>query len=351
MKLIIQIPCFNEAETLPETLRDLPREIPGIDCIEILVIDDGSQDATHDVAAGLGVHHIVRHRTNRGLAAAFQSGIDAALAAGADIIVNTDADNQYDGRDIGALVQPILDETADIVIGDRQVRDNQHFSSFKRKLQVLGSAIVRRLSRTSVTDAVSGFRAISRKAAQNIFIVSSFSYTTEMLIQAGRKRLSVVSIPVRTNYVERPSRLFGNVPQFIINTGLTILRAYAMYNPLKVFVAIGMLITVVGLAPTLRFIYFYITGQGNGHVQSLVIGGAFVTLGVVAIMLGVVADLIGRNRQLLEGTLERLRKIEDQLETGSQAGPDEGAVEVSDNEAAVAALIAGSARRNSGFKN
>lgn len=313
MKLIIQIPCFNEAETLPETLRDLPVEIPGIDCIEVLVIDDGSDDATREIAVRHGVQHVVRHRTNRGLAAAFQSGIDAALAAGADIIVNTDADNQYDGRDISALVQPILDETADIVIGDRQVRDNQHFSYFKRKLQVLGSAIVRRFSRTSVTDAVSGFRAISRKAAQNIFIVSSFSYTTEMLIQVGRKKMAVISIPVRTNYVERPSRLFGSIPQFIMNTGLTILRAYAMYNPLKVFVAIGALITTVGLAPILRFIYFYITGQGTGHVQSLVIGGAFVTLGVVAIMLGIVADLIGRNRQLLEGTLERLRKIEDQM--------------------------------------
>lgn len=325
MKLIIQIPCYNEAETLPETLRDLPREIPGIDSIEILVIDDGSVDSTREVAARHGVHHIVRHRANRGLAAAFQSGIDAALAEGADIIVNTDADNQYDGRDISALVQPILDEKADIVIGDRQVRNNQHFSSFKRKLQVLGSAIVRRLSRTTVTDAVSGFRAISRKAAQNIFIVSSFSYTTEMLIQAGRKRMAVISIPIRTNYVERPSRLFGSIPQFIVNTGLTILRAYAMYNPLKVFVAIGVLITAIGLAPILRFVYFYITGQGTGHIQSLVIGGAFITLGVVAMMLGIVADLIGRNRQLLEGTLERLRKIEDQLNR-EQLGGDEAAI-------------------------
>lgn len=327
MKLVIQIPCFNEAETLAETLHDLPVLIPGITSIEYLVIDDGSSDGTSAVAEANGVHHIVRHRTNRGLAAAFQTGIDASLAAGADIIVNTDADNQYDGRDIAALVQPILDETADIVIGDRQVRDNPHFGRFKRRLQVLGSKVVQRLSRTSVTDAVSGFRAISRKAAQSIFIVSSFSYTTEMLIQAGRKRLAVVSIPIRTNSVDRPSRLFTSIPQFIMNTGLTILRAYAMYNPLKVFLVAGALATLVGLVPTVRFLFFYAIGQGGGHIQSLVIGGGFLTLGVVAIMLGAVADLVGRNRQLLEGTMERLRKIEDQLSTTSNV-LDEDVVEI-----------------------
>ncbi len=319
MKLIIQIPCFNEAETLPETLFDLPRSIDGISKIEYLVIDDGSSDDTSGVAKRYGAHHIVRHRTNRGLAAAFQSGIDAALAAGADIIVNTDADNQYAGADIGKLVAPILDGRADIVIGDRRVKRNQHFGHFKRRLQVLGSFVVKRFSRTDVTDAVSGFRAISRSAAQNITIVSKFSYTTEMLIQAGSKRMSVCSVPIRTNNVERPSRLFKSIPQFIMNTGVTILRAYTMYNPLRVFVLFGALAALIGTVPIVRFLYFYALGQGTGNIQSLVIGGSFFTLGVIAIMLGIVADLVGRNRQLMESTLQRLRKIEDQITAGNVA--------------------------------
>ena len=310
MKLIIQIPCFNEAESLPETLLHLPREIAGVDRIEYLVIDDGSRDDTSEVARRWGVHHIVRHRTNRGLAAAFQSGIDAALAAGADIIVNTDADNQYDGRDIPALVAPILDGRADIVIGDRQVRSNSHFGRGKQLLQALGSAVVQRLSRTQVSDAVSGFRAISRAAAQRIFITARFSYTTEMLIQAGGKRMAVASVPVRTNAAMRPSRLFRNIPQFIMNTGVTMARAWAMYNPLRLFVTAGALAALAGLLPILRFLYFYAIGEGGGHVQSLVLGGVLLILGAVSIMFGIVADLVGRNRQLLETTLERVRRIE-----------------------------------------
>ncbi|VAV90253.1 Glycosyltransferase [hydrothermal vent metagenome] len=313
MKLIIQIPCYNEAESLPETLVALPRQIDGIDSIEILVIDDGSKDNTSEVARRFGVHHIVRHRTNRGLAAAFQSGINKALAEGADIIVNTDADNQYEGRDIAKLVQPVLVGEADIVVGDRGVRNNAHFGTFKRLLQRLGSATVKRLSNTQITDAVSGFRAISRSAAQRINITSSFSYTTEMLIQAGRKRMAVVSVPIRTNSAVRPSRLFKSIPQFITNTGATMIRAYAMYNPLKVFVLAGTVIALIGAAPILRFLYYYAIGEGNGHIQSLVIGGSLIVLGVVAIMFGAVADLVGRNRQLLEQTLERLRHVEDQL--------------------------------------
>jgi len=313
MKLIIQIPCFNEAESLPETLVALPRQIDGIDTIELLVIDDGSGDNTSDVASRFGVHHIVRHRTNRGLAAAFQSGINTALAEGADIIVNTDADNQYEGRDIGKLVAPVLKGDADIVVGDRGVRDNAHFGKFKRILQRLGSATVKKLSKTDITDAVSGFRAISRAAAQKINITSSFSYTTEMLIQAGRKRMSVVSVPVRTNSAVRPSRLFKSIPQFIVNQCATMIRAYAMYNPLKVFVIAGGVSAVIGAIPILRFLYFFMIGQGNGHIQSLVIGGSLLTLGVIATMFGAVADLVGRNRQLLEQTLERLRHVEDRL--------------------------------------
>jgi len=313
MKLIIQIPCFNEADSLPETLAALPRSVPGVDRIEYLVIDDGSSDRTSEVARRLEVHHIERHRTNRGLAAAFRTGIDRALAEGADIIVNTDADNQYEGADIAALVRPLITGEADVAIGDRGVASNAHFGWVKRRLQRLGSALVRRLSKTRTSDAVSGFRAMTRRAAQRINITSDFSYTTEMLIQAGRKRMCVVSVPVRTNGVVRPSRLFRSIPQFITNTALTIIRVYAMYNPLRVFVAIGGIAVLIGLAPMLRFLWFYLDGKGSGHVQSLVIGGALLVLGFLTILLGALADLIARNRLLLEQTLERVRMMEDTL--------------------------------------
>ena len=311
MKLIIQIPCFNEGNHLPATIAALPRSIEGIDAIEYLVIDDGSSDGTAVVAKSLGVAHIVRHRGNRGLAAAFRSGLDRALAEGADIIVNTDADNQYDGRDIAALVAPILKGEADIVIGDRGVGANAHFGPVKRRLQRLGSATVQRLSRTHIPDAVSGFRAISRDAAQRINITSDFSYTTEMLIQAGRKRMAVTSVPVRTNGAVRPSRLFRSIPHFIVNTTATMLRAWAMYNPLRAFVSAGLVAFLIGLAPMIRFLWFYVNGDGGGHIQSLIIGGVMMVLGVIAIMLGAVADLIGRNRNLMEQVLERVRMLEE----------------------------------------
>lgn len=311
MKLIIQIPCFNEAESLPQTLIDIPRAIAGIDEIELLIIDDGSTDNTRHVARSFGVDHIVRHRTNRGLAAAFQTGLNAALAAGADIIVNTDADGQYDGAAIPALVAPILRGEADIVIGDRGVARNAYFGPVKRGLQMLGSAMVQRLARTHVPDAVSGFRAISREAAQRITITSDFSYTTDMLIQAGRKRLGITSVPVGTNRTLRPSRLFKSIPQFIMSTGATMARTYTMYNPLRVFVITGGVCTLVGTAPIARFAYFVLRGEGAGHVQSLVLGGALLVLGMVAVMLGVLADLIAGNRKLMETTLEHVRKLED----------------------------------------
>jgi len=313
MKLIIQIPCYNEGEHLAETLAALPRTIAGIDVIEFLVVDDGSRDDTGGVARRMGVHHIVRHRANRGLAAAFRSGLDRALREGADIIVNTDADNQYDARDIAALVAPVVSGEADIVVGDRGVRDNLHFGPVKRRLQRLGSATVQRLSNTRIPDAVSGFRAISRDAAQRINVTSDFSYTTEMLIQAGRKRMAVTSVPVRTNRAVRPSRLFRSIPHFIVNTGATMLRAWAMYNPLRAFVSVGLVAFVIGLLPILRFIWFYVSGDGDGHVQSLVIGGVLMILGVVAAMLGALADLVGRNRNLLEQTLERMRMLEERF--------------------------------------
>ena len=312
-KLIIQIPCLNEAGTLPETIVALPRRIEGIDTIEFLVIDDGSSDGTSAVARRWGVHHVVRHRRNRGLAAAFRSGIDAALAAGADVIVNTDGDGQYEGEDIAHLVAPIVAGEADIVVGDRGVADNAHFSPFKRLLQRVGSGVVQRLAGTRVPDAVSGFRALTREAAQRINITTDFSYTTDMLIQAGRKRLAIASVPVRTHKVDRPSRLFKSIPRFIAQTGVTMARAYTTYNPLRAFVGTGMAIAFVGLVPILRFLWFWGTGQGDGHVQSLVLGGSFLVLGVLVAIMGMLADLIGANRKLLEATLVRLRAIEERL--------------------------------------
>lgn len=326
MKLIIQIPCLNEADSLPATLVEIPRRIEGVDEVELLVIDDGSTDGTSEVARRFGVHHIVRHRTNRGLAAAFQSGVDAALRAGADIIVNTDADGQYAGHAIPALIAPIIEGRADIVIGDRGVARNAHFGPVKRQLQKLGSAVVQRLARTHVADAVSGFRAISREAAQRLTITTEFSYTTDMLIQAGRKRLAIVSVPVPTNRTLRPSRLFRTIPQFIVNTCATMARAYTMYNPLRVFVVAGGVCALTGLVPIVRFLGYYLVGDGYGHVQSLVLGGALVVLGLVTTMLGMLADLIAGNRKLIEATLEHVRRLEEQMGGTAieEERPDEG---------------------------
>lgn len=319
-KLIIQIPCFNEAEHLPETLLALPRRIAGVDSIELLVIDDGSTDGTAEVARRWGVPHIVRHSGNRGLAAAFQSGLDRALREGADIVVNTDADGQYAGEDVAALVQPLVEGRADIVIGDRGVADNAHFGRRKRRLQQLGSWVVRRLSRTDITDAVSGFRAMSREAAQAITITTEFSYTTDMLIQAGRKRMKVLSVPVRTNSAVRPSRLFKSIPTFITQTCITIARAYTTYNPLRVFVGAGLALGAAGALPMVRFGWFWLNGEGQGHVQSLVIGGALVVLGGLVAMLGILADLIAANRKLLEANLRHVRRLEQRLAYIERAG-------------------------------
>lgn len=315
MKLIVQIPCYNEAGTLAETVAAIPREIPGFDIVELLVIDDGSSDGTSSLAHELGVDHVVRHRRNKGLAAAFQTGIEASLAAGADVIVNTDADNQYDAGAIADLVRPILAGSADIVIGDRMVGENRNFSPQKQMLQRVGSFVVRHLAGVDIRDAVSGYRAISRQAAMQLNIVSRFSYTTEMLIMAGRRRLAVASVPVATNAPTRKSRLFKSIPQFIMNTGLTILRAYALYNPLRVFVLLGCILGFIGAIPIVRFLtyYFFIDG-GQGRIQSLIIGGILVMAGVMTLLFGIIADLIGRNRQMLEMSLFKLRQIEDRLQ-------------------------------------
>lgn len=317
MKLIIQIPCLNESETLAETIAELPHVIDGVDEIELLIIDDGSSDDTSQVAKRLGVHHIVRHRRNRGLAAAFNSGLQKALAEGADIIVNTDADGQYVGEDISKLVAPVVAGKADIVVGDRGVANNPHFGNFKRRLQRLGSFVVKRLSKIEITDAVSGFRAISREAAQRINITTEFSYTTDMLIQAGRKRFAVMSVPIRTNAASRPSRLFKSIPDFIGNTGMTMVRVYLTYNPLRFFLGIGLAMTLAGCVPILRFLWFFVEGNGSGHLQSLVLGSAMVILGLLVAILGLLADLIGTNRRLIESTLHKVTRMEDQLRNPS----------------------------------
>ncbi len=310
MKLIIQIPCFNEEETLPLTVADIPRKIDGVDEIELLIIDDGSSDRTIEVARELGVDHIVRNKSNMGLARTFRRGLDACLHAGADIIVNTDGDNQYAGQDIPKLIRPILEERADIVIGDRQTDKIPHFSPFKKKLQRLGSAVVRKLAGVWVPDAVSGFRAFSREAALRTNIVSPFSYTIETIIQAGKKDMAVESIPVRTNPKTRESRLFKSMPAFIKRQLGTIIRMYAMYQPLRVFFYLGTALSVSGLIPIIRFLYFYFSTGGGGHLQSLVLGGVLLMMGFMSYLAGLVADLISFNRQLLEMNLEKVRKME-----------------------------------------
>ena len=310
MKLIVQIPCFNEEQTLPQTLADLPREIPGIETLELLIIDDGSTDATVEIARELGVHHIVRFPANRGLASAFKAGLDASLRLGADIIVNTDGDNQYCGHDVPALVQPILDGKADLVVGDRRTDTIAEFGFVKKKLQKLGSAVVRRFSHTSVADATSGFRAFSREAALRLNLVSEFTYTLETIIQAGHNRMAVQSVPVRTNPKTRPSRLFRGVGQYVRRSAGTILRIFMMYRPLAAFMWIGGLVFTSGFALGARFLYYYFAVSGEGKIQSLVLAAALLMIGVQVMVMGLLADLIGANRKLVEDVLVRVKRLE-----------------------------------------
>lgn len=310
MKLIVQIPCLNEEKTLPLVLRSIPKKIKGISKIETLVIDDGSTDNTVKIAQEFGVTHIIRHTKNKGLAASFANGINYALHAGADIIVNTDADNQYPQNEIPRLIEPIVNGDAEIVIADRQTAKIKHFSPLKKILQKIGSSAVRRLSGTSVPDAVSGFRAYSRTAALQINIVSDFSYVIETIIQAQYKKLAISSIAVTTNPPTRKSRLFKNMFQHIQNSGATMIRIYTMYRPLTVFVLAGMMVIMLGLAGLARFFYYFLQGAGSGHVQSLIFASISIMVGFQICVTGLVGDLIGINRKLLENVLRRVKNIE-----------------------------------------
>jgi glycosyltransferase involved in cell wall biosynthesis len=311
VKLIIQIPCFNEEKTLPVTIQDIPSTFKGIDEVELLVIDDGSTDATIEVARKAGVHHIVRLTRNKGLAESFTAGIDASLRLGADIIVNTDGDNQYRGMDIQKLIDPILSEKADIVIGDRNIPEVRHFSFVKKRLQILGSWVVRQLSGTSVPDVTSGFRAFSREAALRLNIISRYTYTLETIIQAGKKNLEVSHVTIRTNEQLRPSRLFSSISSYIRKSIAALVRIYVMYEPLKIFLFIGMIIFSTGFLISIRFLYFYIRdGGAAGHIQSLILSAVLMIVGFQVVMIGLLSDIIAANRRLIEEVLYRVKKIE-----------------------------------------
>lgn len=312
MKLIIQIPCYNEADTLEDALADIPSAIAGIDCIETLVIDDGSSDATVAIARRLGVDHIVRHGHNRGLAQAFQTGLDYALRMGADVIVNTDGDNQYAAHEIPRLIAPVLKGAADIVIGDRQPHHNEHFSPIKRWLQKWGSWTVRNVSGTDVPDAASGFRAYSREAALRLNVLSHYSYTLETIIQAGKLGLTITSIPVTTNAPTRPSRLQRSMWHFIKEQGGTILRIYAFYEPLRTFSYLAIPFLLAGGALWMRFLSYYIFYrlEADRFIQSVTIGTGLLIVGVLIFVFGILADIAGKHRQLTQETLYRLKKLE-----------------------------------------
>ena len=320
MKLIIQIPCYNEEKTLAQTVADLPRQIDGVDEIEYLIINDGSADHTVEVARQAGVHHVVNFINNKGLARGFKAGLDACLRLGADIIVNTDADNQYCGADIAKLVQPILDGKADIVIGERPIDDTEHFSWRKKKLQHLGSWVVRILSNTSVPDAPSGFRAYSRDAALRVNVINEYTYTLETIIQAGHNKMAIASVPIRTNPETRKSRLFKSMWSYIKRSVSVMLRAFMMYKPLKFFLAIGGTLSAVGLVFIVRFLVYVAMGQGQGHIQSLVLSAMLIMLGVQLSVAGLQADMIAANRKMLEEMQYRLRKRD--------VGEDDGALDV-----------------------
>jgi glycosyltransferase involved in cell wall biosynthesis len=310
MKLIIQIPCYNEAKTLEIALNDLPKQIDGIDEIEYLIINDGSKDDTVEVAKNWGVNYVVNFKQNKGLAKGFMAGLDACLRNGADIIVNTDADNQYCGEDIEKLVRPILNGEADMVIGERPIDDTEHFSPLKKKLQHLGSWVVRKASKTDIPDAPSGFRAYSREAALSLNVVNEYTYTLETIVQAGRNKVALTSVPIRTNEELRPSRLFSSMFGYVKKSMLTIVRAYLMYRPLMFFTTVGSIIAIIGVALGVRFMVYLAQGAGAGHVQSLILASMLIMLGFMTGVVGLLADVISANRKILEDIQKRVRKLD-----------------------------------------
>lgn len=310
MKLIIQIPCYNEAETLQIALNDLPKEIEGIDTIEYLIINDGSQDETVRVAKEWGVHYVVNFKRNKGLAKGFMAGIDACLRNGADIIVNTDADNQYNGDDIEKLVRPILDGKSDIVIGERPIDATEHFSPLKKKLQRFGSYVVRLASKSDIPDAPSGFRAYSRDAAMRLNVVNDYTYTLETIVQAGRNKVAMSSVPIRTNPELRKSRLFSSMFGYVKRSMVTIIRSFMMYKPLRFFGILGGILFAIGTAIGARFLVYFCMGQGSGHVQSLILASTLLLIGFMTVMIGLQADIISANRKILEDIQYRVRKLD-----------------------------------------
>ena len=314
MKLIIQIPCYNEEEVLPITLAQLPREVDGFDKVEWLIIDDGSTDRTVEAALENGVDHIVRLSGNKGLATGFMAGLEASLKAGADVIVNTDADNQYNAGDIPKLVKPILDGEAEFVIGARPIDQIKHFSAVKKILQRFGSLVVRIASSTDLPDAPSGFRAMSRDAAMRFNVFSEYTYTLETIIQAGQKNMAVTSVPIRTNKDLRASKLVKSIPSYIRRSVLTIVRIFMTYRPIRFFAVPGTISLIIGLLLGLRFIYFYLTTGGAGHIQSVILSALLLGAGFFLIVVGLLADLISVNRKLMEDIQYRLRKIQVNLE-------------------------------------
>lgn len=310
MKLIIQIPCYNEEKTLSQTFKDLPTFIEGVDEIEYLIINDGSTDNTVRVARELGIHHVVCFKQNKGLAAGFMAGIDACLRLGADIIVNTDADNQYVGEDIAKLVKPILERQYDIVIGSRPIDETEHFSKNKKIFQHLGSWVVRKASNTDIDDAPSGFRAYSRKAAMKLNVMNKYTYTLETIIQAGQNKVAITSTPIRTNSETRKSRLFKSMHSYITRSAGTIVRSYMMYSPLRFFCILGLFFFTGGFIIAMRFVILYSQGNGRGHIQSLILSSILLLLGFQTFFMGLQADLIASNRKLLEDIQYRVRKFD-----------------------------------------
>jgi glycosyltransferase involved in cell wall biosynthesis len=310
MKLIVQIPCYNEEDTLPITIADLPSQIDGIDTIEYLIINDGSSDRTVEVAREAGVHHVVSFKANRGLANVFVAGIDACLRLGADIIVNTDADNQYCGADIKKLVEPILKGEAEIVVGERPIDDTEHFSKMKKRMQRFGSFVVRVASGTDIPDAPSGFRAYTREAALRLNVINNYTYTLETIIQAGHNRIPMTSVSIRTNPELRKSRLFKSITSYMRRSAVVILRASMMYKPLKFFSILGGIVSAVGVAFIIRWLVLYFQGHGGGNIQSIILAAMLIMIGVQFIIAGLQADIIAANRKLLEDVQYRVRRMD-----------------------------------------